>query len=83
MEDGATLPNSYIPLKWSTKIAEILGDDWQLKDKVAERYADLVDIMSHRTGLPSHDLGWLRGDSTARTVKNLRHFRPSREFRQG
>ncbi|KAF8312196.1 beta-lactamase/transpeptidase-like protein [Clavulina sp. PMI_390] len=83
IDEGATLPNSSITLKWSTKISDILGDDWQLKDKVAERYADLVDIMSHRTGLPAHDLGWLRGHSTAQTVKNLRYFRPSKEFRQG
>ncbi|KAF8312197.1 beta-lactamase/transpeptidase-like protein [Clavulina sp. PMI_390] len=83
IDEGATLPNSSLPLKWSTKVVDILGDDWQLEDKVAERYADLIDVMSHRTGLPTHNLGWLRGDSTAQAVRNLRYLRPSKEFRQG
>lgn len=83
VEGGATIgPNSSVPLKWSTKVADILGEDWQLEDKIAERHADLIDILSHRTGLPRHDLGWRRGQSTADSVTKLRYLRPSTEFRK-
>ncbi|KAF8314955.1 beta-lactamase/transpeptidase-like protein [Clavulina sp. PMI_390] len=83
VEGGSTLPGSSLPLKWSTKIADILGDDWQLEDKIAERYADLIDIMSHRSGLPRHDMAWLRGETSGQAVRKLRYLRPSEEFRQG
>lgn len=83
MEGGATIsPNSSVPLEWSTKVATILGDDWKLQDKIAESHADLVDILSHRTGLPRHDLGWRKNVSTKEAVKQLRYLRPSAEFRQ-
>lgn len=83
IEGGATIsPNSTTPLKWSTKVADILEDDWQLEDKVAKRQADLIDILSHRTGLPRHDMGWRRGQTGADAVTKLRYLRASTEFRQ-
>lgn len=33
-------------LKLSTKIKDILGEDWILKDKYAEERVDLIDLLS-------------------------------------
>lgn len=79
---GMLVEKSNPSLNWTTKIVDILGDDWQLEDKIAERHADLLDILSHRTGLPRHEMGWHRGQKAADAVTKLRYLRPSSEFRQ-
>jgi len=43
--NGIILPNSKT-LTLKTKIKDILGDEWILKDKYAEERLDLIDLLS-------------------------------------
>lgn len=70
-------------LEWTTKIIDILPAEWQLQDKVAQERATLLDILSHRVGLPAHDLSWAYGATPAEIISGLRFLRPSLEFREG
>ena len=79
---GTLVEGSNSSLKWTTKVADILGGDWKLQDPIAQKHANLLDILSHRTGLPRHDVGWRRGETIAEAVKALRYLRPSSEFRE-
>ena len=79
---GTLLDNSNSSLQWTTKIVDILGDDWKLEDPIAQQHANILDILSHRTGLPGHGLGWRRGETAAEAVRALRFLRPSTEFRE-
>lgn len=72
-----------VDLEWTTKIADILPDEWKLQDIVTQERANLLDILSHRTGLPAHDLGWTHGGTSAEIISGLRFLRPSLEFREG
>jgi len=42
---GTVLPNGKT-LTLKTKIKDILGDEWVLKDKYAEERLDLIDLLS-------------------------------------
>ena len=79
---GTLVEGSNSSLKWTTKVADILRDDWKLEDPIAQKHANLLDILSHRTGLPRHDVGLRRGETAAEGVKALRYLRPSVEFRE-
>lgn len=79
---GLLVENSSNTIQWKTKIADILHDDWVLEDPIAQSQANVVDLLSHRTGLPRHDLGWRRGLKAKEAVRQLRYLRPSAEFRE-
>ncbi|WVF65294.1 hypothetical protein IAT40_000018 [Kwoniella sp. CBS 6097] len=67
-------------LEWTTKIKDILPE-WELMDEIASEHTNLIDLGSMRSGLPRHDAA--RGDvGPFDVVSNLRHLRPSTEFRQ-
>lgn len=53
-------------------------------DPVATEQLCLRDMLSHRSGLPRHDLVWYGNDdlSRAQAVQALRHLQPSRQLRQ-
>ncbi|KAJ7101414.1 beta-lactamase/transpeptidase-like protein [Mycena belliarum] len=69
------------PISWSTKIASVIPE-WGLMDPVASAGSTIVDLMSHRTGLPRHDLTLSFGDTTLAIIKRLKYLKPSSEFRQ-
>ncbi|KAF8513980.1 beta-lactamase/transpeptidase-like protein [Gautieria morchelliformis] len=80
---GLLTANESIPIAWDTKIKDILPETlWALQDPIAQEHADLVDILSHRTGLPRHDLSHSLHDTPESSVTKLRYLRPSTEFRQ-
>lgn len=74
-------------LTWDTRMADILGPEFQLATEELTREVTLRDLLSHRTGLSSGNLavratfpqGWTR----AHLVKNLKHLPPSIPFRKG
>ncbi|KAH9055951.1 beta-lactamase/transpeptidase-like protein [Lactarius vividus] len=85
------LPTGLSSLSWQTKLADILPGDWELSDPWASRKANLIDILSHVSGMPrciqcsnklSHDLAYKRNHSTLDVTRNLRNLRPSYEFRE-
>ncbi|ORY29470.1 beta-lactamase/transpeptidase-like protein, partial [Rhizoclosmatium globosum] len=51
-------------------------------DPVANEQANLVDIMSHRTGLPRHDIIWLLWSTHDEVIARIKDLQPSEEFRK-
>lgn len=71
---------------WSTLISSIIRNNFVLQDSWATEHLTLDDAVSHRTGMPRHDLAWhdtKNGNmmTVAETVQKLRHLRPSLEPR--
>ena len=50
------LPTGLSTLTWKTKLADILPNDWDLMDPWASQKANLIDILSHVSGLSRSDL---------------------------
>lgn len=79
------------PKGWSTPISSIIRDDFVLQDEWATAHITLEDAVSHRTGMPRHDLSWTgtsepNSTDTPRrtnqaTVRNLRNLPPTAEPR--
>jgi len=45
-------------LRWNTPVSEYFPQ-FKLKDPVASRQVTITDMLSHRTGLPRHDMVWV------------------------
>lgn len=74
--------SSYAHVSWSTKLADLIRDDFVLQDEYATNHITLVDALSHRTGVPRHDLSWVNSDPTLKEmVRKLRYVPLSREIR--
>lgn len=57
--------------------------EFRLRDRVATEQASLRDLLTHRTGLPRHDLVHMDGHlDNAGTLAALRHLEPSKPFRR-
>ncbi|KAJ7061146.1 beta-lactamase/transpeptidase-like protein, partial [Mycena amicta] len=70
-------------LRWDTKIADVLGDEWGLMDEEMQRGVTLQDMLSHRTGMPRHDLsGFAREGGVPEMISTLRYLRPSASLRE-
>ncbi|KAG6827402.1 hypothetical protein H0H92_011930 [Tricholoma furcatifolium] len=67
-------------LQWSSKIAPLVSD-WQLLDPVATDELTIIDAMSHRSGLPRHDMSYRLSDNTSDIINKMQYHRPSVEFR--
>ena len=63
-------------IKWSTPLADIIGDDFVLEDPVRTRQITLEDAVSHRTGMARHELCYGKeGPSSVKAVtRHLRHL---------
>jgi len=59
-----------VELGWTTRMRDLIPELWQLWDEDAERGATIQDLLSHRTGLPRHDLSSVR----TRSVKEMVGF---------
>ncbi|KAF9265205.1 beta-lactamase/transpeptidase-like protein [Marasmius fiardii PR-910] len=68
-------------LSWDTKIASVIPD-WKLEDSFATEKSSIIDLMSHRTGLPRHDFMYHRDDTIVSLNQRLQFLRPSTEFRE-
>ena len=42
-------------LSWTSTLTSVIPD-FGLEDPVASKYTTIIDAMSHRTGLPRHDV---------------------------
>ncbi|KAK7007699.1 beta-lactamase/transpeptidase-like protein [Favolaschia claudopus] len=67
-------------ISWKTKIASIVPE-WQLMDPIASAETTILDAMSHRTGLPRHDL-ILPAETVSDEIHRLRYLKPSTGFRE-
>ncbi|KAJ6627618.1 beta-lactamase/transpeptidase-like protein [Mycena sp. CBHHK59/15] len=68
-------------ISWTTKIASVIPD-WELMDPVASSESTITDLMSHRTGMPRHDLAYSLSDAILPLIKRLRYLKPSTGFRE-
>ncbi|KAI0063208.1 beta-lactamase/transpeptidase-like protein [Artomyces pyxidatus] len=76
------LPTGLKKLDWDSKLKRILPDDWKHMDPWASEQANLVDILSHVSGLPRHEIFYGPGDDTKSVVRNQRYQRPAFELRE-
>ncbi len=69
-------------LDWDTPVREYLPH-FRLHDPVASELATVRDLLSHRTGLPRHDLSWYANPLLDRPqiIDRLRHLPSSASFR--
>jgi CubicO group peptidase (beta-lactamase class C family) len=62
-------------VQWTTPISQIIRDDFVLENENCTQHVTFEDAMSHRTGLPRHDLACGIPDRTLReTVRSMRHL---------
>jgi CubicO group peptidase (beta-lactamase class C family) len=68
-------------LDWDMPVRAVLPE-FRLRDPVATEQASLRDLLTHRTGLPRHDLVHMDGHlDHAGILAALRHLEPSKPFR--
>jgi len=68
-------------LDWETPVHKMFPK-FELNDPIASTKTTLVDMLSHRTGLPRHDFVWMSGKFTYDQIfNNLPHLELSRDFR--
>jgi len=81
-KNGTALPSEVNSFTWSTKLKDILPDEWEVQDPWANEKADILDILSHRSGLPRHDGSYSHKDTAEDVIKRMKHLRPAYELRQ-
>ncbi|MGH1484219.1 MAG: serine hydrolase [Geminicoccales bacterium] len=68
-------------LDWSEPVREYLPE-FRLHDPIAADRITLLDLLSHRSGLPSHNFVWVPADrSRDELFAALRHLQPSGDVR--
>ncbi|KAL3417428.1 penicillin-binding protein [Phlyctema vagabunda] len=70
VDDNINFPD----IHWDTLVHTILQTDFVLSDSWATSQMTLVDILSHRTGLPRHDWVWLANATLQEAVHSIRHL---------
>ncbi|KAI3621302.1 beta-lactamase class penicillin binding protein [Moniliophthora roreri] len=68
-------------IDWKTKIGSVIPQ-WEIADSYASEKASIIDLMSHRTGLPRHDFMYRRSDTLPSMMKRMKFLKPSTEFRE-
>jgi CubicO group peptidase (beta-lactamase class C family) len=70
-------------LAWDTPAREFFPD-LRLYDETATDRVTLRDMVTHRTGLPRHDIMWYGNESWTRKdiVSRLRYLEPSKDLRE-
>lgn len=70
-------------LRFDQPVRELVPD-FRLSDEYATAHATLDDLMSHRTGVPRHDLVWYGYDNFPRQYfwERLKYLEPSKTFRE-
>ncbi|KAK4496575.1 hypothetical protein PRZ48_012555 [Zasmidium cellare] len=70
-------------VKWTTPLAKLLPGDFVLADEYATAHVTLEDALSHRSGLPGHEVsyGWTHDASALENVRLMRHLPLTAELR--
>ncbi|KAH8431098.1 serine hydrolase domain-containing protein [Aspergillus melleus] len=74
IDDSQKTPS---PVSWTTPLSSIIRDDFVLADESATNNTTLEDALSHRTGLPGHELAMMIAspkESLQHEVRKLRSF---------
>ncbi|MBD3383061.1 MAG: serine hydrolase [candidate division Zixibacteria bacterium] len=68
-------------LEWEGKVIDYLPD-FRLWDEYATYHMNLVDLVTHRSGLPRHDLVWYNAPITREEIiGRLQYLEPTAELR--
>ncbi len=68
-------------LEWQKPVRTWMPE-FALKDPVASERMTPLDLVTHRSGMPRHDLLWYNADASRREmVARLRDLEPSKDFR--
>lgn len=68
-------------LKWDDKVHDHLAT-FRLSDELADHEVTIRDLLSHRTGMPRHDLLWAGGSTdTEDLIRRWGRAKPSTSFR--
>ncbi|KAJ3029174.1 UNVERIFIED_CONTAM: hypothetical protein HDU68_012857 [Siphonaria sp. JEL0065] len=67
-------------LDWETPVTRTFPVEFY--DKTTNQQANLIDIMSHRTGLPRHDLLMFLWETSDEILARLQYLQPSEPFRE-
>ncbi|KAJ3740199.1 beta-lactamase/transpeptidase-like protein [Lentinula detonsa] len=68
-------------ISWNTKISSIIPE-WELSDPIASSGSTIIDLMSHRTGLPRHDMAYHNTQPVQSLISKIKYLKPSSEFRE-
>jgi CubicO group peptidase (beta-lactamase class C family) len=61
-------------IRWETLVHTVLPADFVLNDPWATSQMTIVDILSHRSGLPRHDWVWLANITLQDAVQSMRNL---------
>ncbi|KAF7348707.1 Beta-lactamase domain-containing protein [Mycena venus] len=81
-KNTTALPQGVTEFNWETKMHDLLPGEWKTEDEVSTREANLIDLLSHVTGLPTHDVSYSPDDSPHDLVLRMRNLRAAYELRQ-
>ncbi|KLO13808.1 beta-lactamase/transpeptidase-like protein [Schizopora paradoxa] len=76
------LPHGVDSFTWNTKVKDLLPNDWELQDHWADEKVDILDILSHRSGLPRHEASYSTHDTGLDLIKRMKYLRLAYEPRQ-
>lgn len=70
---------SYPEFQWTAKMCSLLPEDFVMSEESSTKDITVEDVLSHRTGLPSHDLSYLgvrarKLDTVKSVTRNLRNL---------
>ena len=69
-------------LKWTTPLSDLIPDDFILQDEYATKHVNIIDALSHRTGLAPYDFIWTNGrPSLKEATRFMRHVPLHNELR--
>ncbi|KAF8884171.1 beta-lactamase/transpeptidase-like protein [Infundibulicybe gibba] len=68
-------------VSWNSRVGTLIPE-WSLMDPLASNRSTIIDLMSHRTGLPRHDLSYGVSDDIQTVLSKTKYLRPSAEFRE-
>ncbi|MCJ1430887.1 hypothetical protein MMC27_000237, partial [Xylographa pallens] len=73
---------NYTNVQWTTPISELIREDFVLADEYLTRHVTLQDALSHRTGMPRHDISYgQEGTTTRDMVRSMRHLPLTKSLR--
>ena len=73
---------NYADVQWTTPISELIKEDFVLADDYLTSHVTLQDALSHRTGMPRHDISYGQDGTTTRDmVRSMRYLPLTRPLR--
>ncbi|KAJ7778998.1 beta-lactamase/transpeptidase-like protein [Mycena metata] len=81
-KNTTALPSNVTDLAWSTKIQDLLPGEWKTDDPWSTEKTNLRDLLSHVTGMPSHEYSYTADESPRDIVVRMRNLRTAYELRQ-